>query len=89
LQKKFDRLGDIDLLNRSISLIENVVELTPDWDPNLSKHLVTLAISLRQRYETLNATADLEKAISTSARSLNPDTRSPPRMLPSSSGTAL
>jgi tetratricopeptide (TPR) repeat protein len=72
LREKFRRLGDIDLLNRSISAIEDAVALTPDEDPNISKRLFTFALSLQHRYRVLNATADLEKAISVSARSLRP-----------------
>ncbi|CCL99057.1 uncharacterized protein FIBRA_01068 [Fibroporia radiculosa] len=63
LRIRYERLGDLSDLNRSISANEDAVRLTPEGHPDKSHHLEVLGNLLFTRSERAGDLADLDRSI--------------------------
>ncbi|KAJ7928232.1 CHAT domain-containing protein [Mycena leptocephala] len=63
LFRRFERLGDLDDLNKSVKIREDAVHLTPDGHPDKPTMLNNLGNSLVRRFERLSDLDSLNKAI--------------------------
>ncbi|KAJ7089150.1 CHAT domain-containing protein [Mycena epipterygia] len=63
LLDRFERLGDLSNLNKSIMMFEDAVQLTPDGHPGKPERLNNLGNSLSHRFERLGDLSDLNKSI--------------------------
>ncbi|KAF7348828.1 hypothetical protein MVEN_01402800 [Mycena venus] len=63
IRARFERLGDLDDLNKSVSMSENAAHLTPDGHPAKPSMLNNLANSLLRRFERLGDLHDLNKSV--------------------------
>ncbi|KAJ7120017.1 CHAT domain-containing protein [Mycena epipterygia] len=63
LLRRFERLGDLDDLNKSVSVREDAVRLTPDGHPDKPSLLSNLGYSLLTRFEWLGDLDDLNKYV--------------------------
>ncbi|KAJ7115240.1 CHAT domain-containing protein [Mycena epipterygia] len=72
---RFEQLGNVDDITKCVSVMEQVVSLTPDTDPDKLSWLSNLGSSLDRRFQCLGDLGDLEKAISigNDAMGLTPD----------------
>jgi hypothetical protein len=63
LLARFDRLGDLDDLNKSILVLKDAIGLTPDGHPSKPSYLNNLARCLVRRFAHLGDHADLQQTI--------------------------
>jgi hypothetical protein len=64
LLTRYERFGNIADLERSISLFEDAVQVTPDSHPDKPLWLSSLGSSLSSRYKLFGDVVDLERSIS-------------------------
>ena len=62
--RRFERLGEIGDIEKSISNFEDAVQLTPDGHEKKAGRLSNLGASLARRFECLGEIGDVEKSIS-------------------------
>ncbi|KAJ7828707.1 CHAT domain-containing protein [Mycena leptocephala] len=63
LSRRFERLGDLSDINKSVLMFEDVVQLTPDGHPDKPYRLANLGSSLSRRFERLGDLSDINKSI--------------------------
>ncbi|KIM86377.1 hypothetical protein PILCRDRAFT_816309, partial [Piloderma croceum F 1598] len=73
--RRFERLGEIEDIEKAISFLGDGVQRTPDEHRDKPSRLNNLGISRRRRFERLGEMGDIEKAISSheDAVQLTPD----------------
>ena len=59
----FDQDGDINLLEHAIAMYENAVASTPLEHPKRADVLTNLGIALQRRFEAIDTTADVDRAV--------------------------
>ncbi|TFY50453.1 hypothetical protein EVG20_g11508 [Dentipellis fragilis] len=67
----FDLLWDISHLDQAISILDNGVQFMPDTDPKKHDFLFSLGQACLTRFENLQQTVDLDKAIDSFYRGLD------------------
>jgi hypothetical protein len=60
---RFERLGDLSDINKSILMYEDTVRLTPDGHPSKPSWLNNLGNSLFRRSERLGDLSDINKSV--------------------------
>ncbi|KAJ7856782.1 CHAT domain-containing protein [Mycena leptocephala] len=75
LSRRFERLGDLSDINKSVLMSEDAVQLTPDGHPDKASLLNNLGTSLLGRFEWLGDLSDINKSVlmSEDAVQLTPD----------------
>jgi tetratricopeptide (TPR) repeat protein len=68
---RFEQLGDVNDINRAVSVQEDAVCRTPDGHPDKACRLNNLGVFLRVRFERLGDLRDLNESISTTKNSLH------------------
>ncbi|KAF8142721.1 hypothetical protein K438DRAFT_2113038, partial [Mycena galopus ATCC 62051] len=63
LLHRIEQFGDIDDISKCVSVMERVVEQTPEGQSDKPTHLSNLGISLLNRFERLGGLDDLEKSV--------------------------
>jgi len=86
-----ERLGDLSDMNKSVSVLEEAVRLTPDGRPDKLSSLSNLGSSLLRRFERLGDLSDMNKSISMfeEAVQLTPDGHPDKLSLLSNLGSSL
>jgi hypothetical protein len=60
---RFERLGDLSDINKSVLMKEDAVQLTPDGHPDKPSRLNNLGNSLAHRFERLGDLSDINKSV--------------------------
>ncbi|KAJ7193467.1 TPR-like protein [Mycena pura] len=63
LSRRFERLGDLSDINKSVLMFEDAVKLTPDGHPDKPSLLNNLGNSLLARFEQLGDLSDINKSV--------------------------
>jgi hypothetical protein len=63
LLSRFESLGDLNDLNKSIVAVQNAVQLTPNDHPDKPSWLINLGHSLSSRFEQLGDLNDINKSV--------------------------
>ncbi|KAJ7867030.1 CHAT domain-containing protein [Mycena leptocephala] len=63
LSRRFERLGDLSDINKSVLMKEDAVQLTPDGHPDKPSRLNNLGNSLLGRFERLGDLSDINKSV--------------------------
>lgn len=61
--RRFVRLGDLSDLNKSVLILEDAVQLTPDGHPNLPSRLNDLGGLFSSRFDRLGNLNDINKSV--------------------------
>ena len=70
LQRRFERTGSMDDLDRAIRTNEQAVASTPDDHPNRGMYLNNLGNALQSRFERTGSMDDLDRAITTNEQAV-------------------
>jgi len=80
LFKDFERAGGLEDISEAISILQQVVQLSPNGHPDVPGTLDNLGISFHARFACMGDLSDLSDAISAHQRAVQPTPEGHPEM---------